>query len=118
MVAGAYHVWQTPRLWELASNLEVEEIDITSLDRNDQVIWFTPDRQPTLSSMAAHYRRCQSADMGYPIILDPEGNVVDGLHRIVRAMAEGSSSIRCVRIREMPAPDAVQRFAPGTQRAA
>jgi hypothetical protein len=91
---------------------------------NDKLDWtqklgeaFLGQQKPVLDTIQrlrakAHYARCQSADMSYPVILDAEDNVLDGLHRLVRAVAEGAGTIQCVRIHDMPAPDAIEREVP------
>jgi len=40
----------------------------------------------------------------FPIILDEDGEIMDGGHRIMRAMLEGKSSILAVRFDENPPP--------------
>ena len=49
-----------------------------------------------------HCKRVENADLQYPIILDNEGNIADGYHRIAKAMLKGDVSIKAVRIIEMP----------------
>ena len=45
------------------------------------------------------------ADLKYPIILDDDGYVMDGRHRITKALFQGKKSIRFVRFKKMPSPD-------------
>jgi len=42
-----------------------------------------------------------------PIILNPDGRVLDGNHRVAKAMLERHRTIKAVRIIEMPEPDFV-----------
>jgi hypothetical protein len=53
--------------------------------------------------------RVNDADLNYPIILHPEGWVMDGCHRIVRALREGRGTIRAVRFTRdtLPPPDEI-----------
>jgi hypothetical protein len=44
-------------------------------------------------------------DTEYPIILAPDGGVMDGMHRVARAIFEGRATIRAVQFEEMPEPD-------------
>jgi ParB-like chromosome segregation protein Spo0J len=47
----------------------------------------------------------EEVDVAYPIILGPDGRVMDGMHRIARAMLEGKSTIPAVRLERLPEPD-------------
>ena len=46
-------------------------------------------------------------DLSYPIILDRDGRVMDGMHRICRAVREGKDTIPAVRFAASPEPDFV-----------
>lgn len=47
----------------------------------------------------------EEVDMSYPIILGFDGRVMDGMHRIARALFEGNTTIRAVRFPAQPEPD-------------
>ncbi len=51
-----------------------------------------------------HMRAALSADLSKPIILDEDGELMDGRHRIMRAMLEGKPSVLAVRFDENPPP--------------
>ena len=61
----------------------------------------------TLREMVMHMKTVQSADLNFPIILDEDGELMDGRHRIMRAMLEGRETIKAVRFDENPSPDKV-----------
>ncbi len=44
------------------------------------------------------------ADLAYPIILDPYGRIMDGMHRVVKALTEGRKTILAYRLSELPPP--------------
>jgi hypothetical protein len=46
-------------------------------------------------------RLIMDVDMSYPVLLGNDGRVMDGMHRIARALVEGTSDIDAVRF---PAP--------------
>lgn len=45
------------------------------------------------------------ADLEFPIILSSEGRVMDGMHRVLKALLNGLKSIEAVRFDRDPAPD-------------
>lgn len=49
-----------------------------------------------------HMRAVLSADLSYPVILSPEGVLLDGRHRVARAIHEGKTTIRAVRFGKEP----------------
>lgn len=49
------------------------------------------------------------AEVRYPIILAADGALMDGRHRVARALREGRSTIDAVRFAEDPLPDHVGR---------
>lgn len=63
---------------------------------------------PKISSMrrwVGHMKSVLEADLDYPIILDDEGYVMDGRHRVARALLEGKETIKFVRFEKTPDPD-------------
>jgi hypothetical protein len=52
-----------------------------------------------------HVRLTNEVDTSYPIILGPDDRVMDGMHRVVRALIEGRPTIAARRLLTLPAPD-------------
>jgi hypothetical protein len=50
-------------------------------------------------------RMVDEADLRYPIIVDPGGGVMDGMHRVAKALLLGHSSIAAKRLPFLPTPD-------------
>jgi hypothetical protein len=44
-------------------------------------------------------------DLAFPIILSSEGRVMDGMHRVCKALVENRAEIEAVRFVHDPAPD-------------
>lgn len=56
-------------------------------------------------AMAFHIKRVMEADLTKPIILDWNGNIADGRHRILKCIAEGKPTIKAVRMTWKAEPD-------------
>lgn len=54
---------------------------------------------------AKHLDLIEAADLQYPIILAADGRVMDGMHRVARAMRSGATDIEAVRFDADPPPD-------------
>lgn len=61
-----------------------------------------------VKQIANHFKRVQLANLDYSVILDDHGYIADGWHRIVKALVDGKSTIKAIRIQEMPQPDGVE----------
>jgi len=97
--------WDVDRLIELTRQLPVEAVELADLWEIDTVYWFDDVHRPTVREVVGHIRLVQDVDSSYPVILGPGNRVMDGMHRIARALLEGQRTIRAVRLEEVPEPD-------------
>lgn len=96
------HRWSVARLIDLAKDLPVFDVPVAALDLSG-IIW---DGQ-SIYGQAFNVRRVLDADLSYPIILDWDGTIADGRHRIIKAIVERKETIRAVRLTWRPDPDSV-----------
>ncbi len=97
--------WDVDRLVEISASLAVEEVPLASISEIDSVYWFDERERPTIRKIVQHLRLIREVDPSYPIILGPDGRVMDGMHRIARALLDGETTIRAVRLDSLPDPD-------------
>lgn len=95
------HEWQVSRLFELARNLPVMDVPLKHLN-----VYYLYSKL-TLREMVTHMQAVESADLAYPIILDEDGEIMDGRHRVMKALLTGADTIKAVRFEENPSPDKV-----------
>ena len=93
--------WSVPRLFELARELPVMDVPL------DHLHLFYTYEKITLREMVMHMKAVNDADLSRPIILDEDGELMDGRHRLMKAMLLGEKSIKAVRFDENPSPDKV-----------
>ncbi len=103
--ASGLNAWDVRRLIELSAHLPVIEIDPTTIKELDENHW--GDATPTPMSIIKHMKLIESADLGYPIILDANGRVMDGMHRICKAVLADIPVIKAVQFVRDPEPDYV-----------
>lgn len=89
----------------MSASFGVEEILLASIREIDSVYWFDEPEEPTVRNVVEHVRLIQAVDVSYPIILGPDGRVMDGMHRIARALVDGKGTINAVRFQVLPDPD-------------
>lgn len=98
--------WDVDKLIELASRIEPENIQITAFRELDEPYWYdAEDDTPTCRSIAGHVQLVMDADLAYPVVICPEGRVMDGMHRIEKALLQGLASVRACRLPVLPRPD-------------
>lgn len=98
--------WDVDRLVALSSTLPVRDVDLNSIFEVDTVYWFNDDDElPTVRNVISHMRLVEEVDPSYPVILGADGCVMDGMHRVVRAIMDGQRTIRAVQFESDPEPD-------------
>jgi hypothetical protein len=101
-----FDAWDVDRLIELSRNLPVREVELSSIWEVDTAYWFDDETDPpTVRRVVDHVHWIQEVDMSYPIILGYDGRVMDGMHRIARALLEEQETIKAVRFEEHLPPD-------------
>ena len=105
---NGYFAWDVDRLVELASQLTPQKISLSEISEIDEAYWFGgSDDVATCRSIAEHAQLMQEADLGYPIIMCSKGRVMDGMHRVLKALNLGLEAIDAVVFEEDPEPDFV-----------
>ena len=98
--------WDVDRLVQLSSNLPRKKIALSSIRELDQE-WCSEDERPTWNAMIEHMKLIDEADLSFPIILSSTGEVMDGMHRVIKAAKQGLKEIEAVQFTEDPDPDHV-----------
>lgn len=96
------HVWSVPRLIELSRDLPVMRVPIEHLNI------YSKYENLTLRQMVGHMLAIQQADLSKPIILDEDGDIMDGRHRIMKALLLKRRYIKAVRFSVNPSPCRVE----------
>ncbi|MBK1881096.1 hypothetical protein JIN85_01645 [Luteolibacter pohnpeiensis] len=98
--------WDVRNLIKKTIDLTPSEIELTSILEIDEMYWYDSEGDaPTCRSIANHSKLINGADLSFPIILDPDGRVMDGMHRVCKALVLGLEKIDAYKLPEMPDPD-------------
>jgi hypothetical protein len=102
--------WDVERLIRLSRDLPRERVALGAIRELDEVYWFDDDQQrPTCRRVLDHLRLIEATELRHPIILGADGRVMDGMHRVAKALLEGHQEIEAVRFARDPEPDYVGR---------
>lgn len=96
------HKWSVARLFELSKELPVMDVPLMHLSH-----YYTYEKL-TLREMVMHMDAVNKADLSTPIILDEDGELMDGRHRLMKAMLTGEEKIKAVRFEDNPPPCQVE----------
>ena len=101
-------IWDVDRLLELTKDFPRIEVPLSEIRELDETFWFdVNDDAPTCRRIALHAKLINETNLNHPIILSQDGGVMDGMHRVCRALIEGRASIHAVRFEIDPEPDYV-----------
>ena len=104
---GGLLVWDVHRLVELSRDLDRETVPLSSIRELDEAYWSNEGPRMTCRQAVDHARLMRDADLGFPVILSSDGRVMDGMHRICKALLQGEDRVQAVRFRRDPEPDHV-----------
>ncbi|WP_299650107.1 hypothetical protein [uncultured Tateyamaria sp.] len=101
--------WDMRKIAATTEHLTPQSVPLENIAELDENWWFAHGTTPTPRAIAGHMKLIQSADRTYPIILDSEGRLMDGMHRVVQALLAGDTTINAIRLPRTPAPDYIGR---------
>lgn len=104
---GGLRAWDIHRLIELARDLPVREVPLAAIAEIVEAYWFGHGKQPTIRSVADHARLIAEADLAFPILLSADGRVMDGMHRVARALILQRATVPARQFATDPPPDHV-----------
>ena len=96
--------WDVDRLVSLSKDLVPERVSIADVRELDEAYW---GGSMTCRQVAEHARLIEEADPTFPVIFSSDGRIMDGMHRVLKALLLGLSHIPAVRFRSDPEPDYV-----------
>jgi hypothetical protein len=81
-------VWDIRRLVELSRSLAIERVPLSAIRELDEPYWDGDnDQRLTCRDVAAHARLISECDLSFPVILSSDGRVMDGMHRVCKALS-------------------------------
>lgn len=99
--------WDVHRLVRLSRDLPREMVALNKIRELDESFWADEGPRMTCRQVVEHARLMGEADLHFPVILSSDGRVMDGMHRICKALLQGQPAIEAVRFLNDPEPDYV-----------
>jgi hypothetical protein len=100
--------WNVHRLIERSRDLVPVRVPLSAIRELDESFWANERvQQLTCREIVGHTHLILDSDLAFPIILSSDGRVMDGMHRVCKALLEGCTDIEAVRFIDDPDPDYV-----------
>lgn len=96
VIGDVRYAWDIEKLWVEVESLDPVEWEIPESFKED---WYWGQSHPS-----EHIERCLEADLTYPILIW-DGEIIDGTHRTVKALAQNKKTIMAKIITNIPPPD-------------
>jgi hypothetical protein len=98
--------WDVHRLMELSKNFLIKRVLLSEISEVNETYWFQdPSQLPTCAAILEHIKLMEEASLDYPIILCANGRLMDGMHRVMKALQQGHTDIKVVQFEVTPEPD-------------
>ena len=98
--------WDVRRLVELTQTFAPERVPLSEIRELNEPYWANENaRQLTCREVVDHARLMLDCDLTFPVILSSDGRVMDGMHRVCKALLQGLAEIKAVRFDRDPEPD-------------
>ena len=100
--AGNGDYWKATTLYDAAKKqkckiyrLPVEHIDLTDMPFDVRNVY----------GFAYHTKRMMDTDLKYPVLVGPLGGILDGWHRVAKALFEKRTYVKAIKLDVLPDPD-------------
>lgn len=101
--------WNVHRLVELSSTLPRERVPLSAFRELDEPYWSGGENQKlTCREIVDHAGLMLKSDLAFPVILSKDGRIMDGMHRVCKALLEGLDQVEAVRFVHDPEPDYIR----------
>ena len=101
-----FDAWDIDKLIEASKTFPVVSVNLEDIKELDENFWYQGEGDvPTCRSIGQHFKLINEADLSYPVILSEDRRVMDGMHRIVKALNLGHLTIKAVVFKNTPPPD-------------
>jgi hypothetical protein len=83
-------------------------VTLSAIRELDEAYWAgEEDQKLTCRQIVDHARLMAESDLAFPVILSADGRIMDGMHRVCKALLQGLDQVDAVRFVRDPEPDYV-----------
>lgn len=105
---NGYYAWDIDKLIDQSRSIKITKVKISGIKEVDMPYWYgDKSDEPTCRSIVDHFRLINIADLSFPIIMGADRSVMDGMHRVARALFLDHTYINAKIFNSTPPPDFV-----------
>ena len=82
----------------MAKDLPIVKLDVASMN----ISYRNPNNELSIRNFIEHMHSVLEADLSYPILLNEDGCIIDGRHRLCKALYQGDKTILTQRFDKDP----------------
>lgn len=97
--------WDIDNLISLTKSIKEEKIPLNAIKELVETFWYKFGETPTCKSIALHIKLINECNLEYPIIIYSDGELLDGMHRVLKAFLNNQKYIMAYRLKTMQKPD-------------
>lgn len=79
-----------------------EDIEVKELKISEMYIGYAAPHNDTLRGFVSHMKMVVDADLNCPVLMNQDGQIIDGRHRLAKALLEGCETIKVQRFEKDP----------------
>lgn len=95
------NIWRTKTLIEESEKLPIFKFNVDCVSLDEVIRW----KLATLRDYYVHFVRVRDTDLTIPIILRNDGYIMDGWHRVIKAISTGEKYLPARQFVSNPEPD-------------
>lgn len=100
-IDGDGNIWRSETLIEKSKKLEIVPFHIIDSIMDENIMWTLKN----VNDYLVHYKRVQRVNLDEPLILRSDGYIMDGWHRLIKAVSLGITILPSRRFITDPEPD-------------
>lgn len=104
-IDGKTHIWNVNKLVQQSEGLEVKSFPLLHFTELNEPYWFNQGDIVTANDFIHHMQLVNEASLDFPILLCKEGRIIDGMHRVVKAVLLGLTHINAIQLVKKIEPD-------------
>ncbi len=103
-------IWDVDRLITMSEKIETTKLHLDQIKSIDENYWFQNDDDiPSVREIVGHLNLMEKSDLSYPILITKDGRVIDGMHRVLKALIQKEKHIKAKVFNELPEPDFINK---------
>jgi hypothetical protein len=94
-----HYSWDIPTLIQYAKENKYKTFNLPLIGID---LGWNPFDYNNISDFIHHVKRVQRVSLTHPVLIDDLGTICDGWHRVVKAILNGQTYIKAIRLEKMP----------------